>query len=1249
MSHWAEDLFELDLFTAPAKGDGDGPEPSGAEADVKDASATRRCFAVQPQGAARVDAHLSAAAYQRRWPEIPWPELVGTSVQHPHGVDDDGQPWRWLLDTKALPKARDGRAGLRPDGTLQPDAQGRYPIVPACFDCAISLDNVRPVMPRYALANDNLILREPFAWRRDGKKLSPVTFMLLCLARMVVKKVIAEKERRADPKTKQRGLRSNTIAFPQARVRELVTAALPAEPRASTEFIADTISIAMAGCNPMDLHDAKEYQVPREAYLTAVRFLVRHSEAYQNLRIDEAEAQRRFAETGRSCAEVLAQATAVAATEAAPLRLDGPGDAQGPERPMPDGVVAENGVPVDEGAADDPAPGLDGPALPTTDEDDLPDIGFRAMASDLSSADLDTERAAREFGAKVELVMQMTRDGVGEGERLSSVQSLRTLAAELGSEEYQLRLEAILRRMDAAEGRGAAPPEAPAAATVRADGTQVVHTGRRPLSMYDAEIWQKSFPRLFPYGDGVFGLDRRRPLTFQQWALMLLLRTELDYQVPEAASRPACPLARESGDEPCQCVQCVNATAPFVQPAMPRWREDADFQCALYDTWRRMDLVRRAGAHVRRKGFRSSIKLVCGTTAADIARAFQELGDKAGVHEVLRSRKAPDTLKRALTDVLLFSSEVVGSDGARQQLRHEQMGDMLRYGGIGGFLTPNVADTRSPIVVLLHADALNGTQGGLTDDGEMERYAVNLLDECPDVPKADEMLRIIARDPVAQARFFIISMRLFCEHVLGTGPFDGSLRHHGRVDGVKFPDGYAASAMGGTMNMIASLHGPIEEQARMSCHSHMVFQYVNRQSQAWLRSILRRETEEARTLLRGWQEKVLAAVAAIQVTSVATVPLHFVNDVADAPELRPMPYFEGWRAQDRFDGELEGDVEDPAKRRVDVPAVAPFVDHHLQAAAAAAVDGSPAVSDRSVPLKGAVMSRLPHYRIMPEWRPTCDCHGCALRQRSLYDADGVDLRRRRESLEAVSEFTRSFATDHWEVSALSGYLHKHHDTCFKYVEGVGRRRPQHCRFGFVHFVTLTLRRTKDSKGMELAKEYLVDRLLARVGKDLVLPWAPGDRPPSVFAEPVVARKELFRNAADGFRLLDTLGASVETDDRQARRGRVKTVQFNPREGSTTLGGVPCHRGNLDYQDCRRTLADGFEPASSARGEADALRRGASGVAARRAKDRPIKRLDFSVQRCAAAFWRSGAAAAGREACRAAAPAGPGGCKILGGW
>jgi hypothetical protein len=62
--------------------------------------------------------------------------------------------------------------------------------------------------------------------------------------------------------------------------------------------------------------------------------------------------------------------------------------------------------------------------------------------------------------------------------------------------------------------------------------------------------------------------------------------------------------------------------------------------------------------------------------------------------------------------------------------------------------------------------------------------------------------------------------------------------------------GYVASAVGGGINVVVAFHGPVEEQARLSNHAHIVLQFVNRHSFAWLRSQLRLETDEARRKVR---------------------------------------------------------------------------------------------------------------------------------------------------------------------------------------------------------------------------------------------------------------------------------------------------------------------------------------------------------------------------------------------------------------
>ena len=98
---------------------------------------------------------------------------------------------------------------------------------------------------------------------------------------------------------------------------------------------------------------------------------------------------------------------------------------------------------------------------------------------------------------------------------------------------------------------------------------------------------------------------------------------------------------------------------------------------------------------------------------------FAEANGIATVQSVLRSPAVDKDVKEALSELMVFTSEVIGSDGARVRLRHEQNGYALMFGASSGFLTPNVPDVRSPILVHLH-----GPEG-------REEYAVDLLEEEP--------------------------------------------------------------------------------------------------------------------------------------------------------------------------------------------------------------------------------------------------------------------------------------------------------------------------------------------------------------------------------------------------------------------------------------------------------------------------------------------------------------------------------------
>ena len=286
-------------------------------------------------------------------------------------------------------------------------------------------------------------------------------------------------------------------------------------------------------------------------------------------------------------------------------------------------------------------------------------------------------------------------------------------------------LEEARREADATEtgkGKGKSTPME-AHDNVEAD---VVHTGERPLSMYDPPLWAMCFPDCFPYGDGVFGLPRETPLTFQQWTRLLFLREELEYSIDEKAFEEAASFfeseATGQGDTHggdagrCSCRQCAAACDPFTKPMTPRWQK-TELICVAYDSYRRMAQIRAARAHVRRQGYKPKLTTICNATSEKIEDAIRSLGENASVRDVLRSPTCDHDLKEALSELMIFTSDVVGSDGARAKLRHEQNGYALMFGPAGGFLTPNMSDVRSPLVVTLH--------GG----GVEEHYTVDLQEE----------------------------------------------------------------------------------------------------------------------------------------------------------------------------------------------------------------------------------------------------------------------------------------------------------------------------------------------------------------------------------------------------------------------------------------------------------------------------------------------------------------------------------------
>ena len=340
--------------------------------------------------------------YCKLWPSIPEIELLGSCVAHPSGKYDDGTPWMWLLNTAAIPSP-----------------VTKHTACFVCRHCGQSFTRKTPAMPKFALANSLWIGRYPLAFKCGNKPLSVMTFLLLSLGRAVVQKIVAERRKPGPVREKQKGIRANTIAFPQAKLHELQTAHLPPKAEDATRFVSETISIALVGCDPeagsvslmhfavfcinmslystfihltdacQDLDHAEWAEIPRAAYMRAARFLVAHNVAYQHLSVNEEEARAQFAEVGGTCEAVRAQATPVEAEHQVPFKLSGPADTDmGGDSTF---LVGEAEVAREENVENNYKPDEENPFEEVAE--DLP--GFRCAAGEVGSSDLDVERCFR--------------------------------------------------------------------------------------------------------------------------------------------------------------------------------------------------------------------------------------------------------------------------------------------------------------------------------------------------------------------------------------------------------------------------------------------------------------------------------------------------------------------------------------------------------------------------------------------------------------------------------------------------------------------------------------------------------------------------------------------------------------------------------------------------------------------------------------------------------------------------------------
>ena len=393
----------------------------------------------------------------------------------------------------------------------------------------------------------------------------------------------------------------------------------------------------------------------------------------------------------------------------------------------------------------------------------------------------------------------------------------------------------------------------------------------------------------------------------------------------------------------------------------------------MYDVHRRLHLMRATKAHVMRRGFGKHCRVIAEVGTEQLLKAMALHGESADLRELLRDPQVDVSLKRALGGVLQATSSIIGMEGHRSQIRLRGHAAGWHFGSAHVFVTPNLADIRSPLLLQLHLQRPIATVETCKIDLDWDL-------EMPGMPTAAAMRRIVATDPVSQARCFALMMDIFFEEVLGILP---PLKRESYRVGVHatFEDGVASSLQGGVFGDVAALSGPLETQGRGSLHPHILVALLGHDLGQRLRSIMHRiQHGELLIELSRWSRRVLEAVQRFKYDSQLAL-----GEQLETPQ-QPLPFNERQRAE--------------CGRQYDSCSLVPTEPdgHELRAAA----EGSVAAGAR-VTLTGCYASLRPNYQ-----------------------------RREQHALVEAVEWKRKFCEDYRRL-VIQNHFHKCTKSCFKKI------------------------------------------------------------------------------------------------------------------------------------------------------------------------------------------------------------------------
>lgn len=789
---------------------------------------------------------------------IPRAELEASSVEV---QDETGVAHKLLLHRRRVSNAQ---------------AKGTRAVL-VCGECKESFGHRKPWLCKYALANDLWLGR----WVPLLRNANLTHQMLLARARLVTTKVVLRPEQKNKTSSTdtaswdflfhQSGMIGSAILFQNANCGK----ALSEFPSASlgrslaVTFVAATRDASQDNARKAVSKIAK-LMLDRKEFEEQARWLTQHNIVYEDVHYNGGlvaswvpdPAQPRVPEP------VLDVVVALPMDEA-PGRVanSGAGDAtiQGSEEQNDAEVAAAKEARCIH-------------AFEPQVEDVNPDTsGVAEVASLMQQLEDLSNAAERSVAVEIEGSLDGGAglvDDAGRERILDICKDVRKKCEKLGRAEKQQRLQSHLAEVASRCGLTGSPDDLAAPSSGGMPLLEVPR-GDKPLSLWDWQIWSMAMPALFPYGDAAnLYPHRQTPLLTCEWISCLMLREELEYQVAGAVL---------TGDDEREQGLLLN-----------RFRESWVVQHMFATLYFLSERQQATFAFLKNGGIKWAAK-VRDLTPEAMAEAVRVSGG-GSLQAVASNSNVPQLVRDALNCMQQATAQVIGTDGHRRLCRHEGQAYMTLFGAPVIFATPNLADTKQPLLLVVQGHEVR-LDDSLKDDDTLPKYR--------------DMVKRVAADPLGQTVVFELMMRLFFLHVLGVRPECLQNRRHARRRSTRewVTDGVAAASVSpGIFGLVLAFRGEIEAQGRGSLHPHILVWLLAMHLHVLL-AMIRNNSDLFRSVLREWMRAVVRAVESTCQSSVRAVHRQFGNLEVVGPSV---PFNTVQQNLSRFDGgdEVEDMVEE---------------------------------------------------------------------------------------------------------------------------------------------------------------------------------------------------------------------------------------------------------------------------------------------------------------------------------------------------